>query len=216
MGKSVFGHRQGTMVNGVWTPTVITYASLAALKAEDVTTLEPGVTVIVDDGTNPPSRWQYVIGSTLTADDFFVVAPTTGAGRYVRASGHIIDVALPIGFALADAAVLATTPTNSLFLVERCYWEVTTGFTGGTSSAIGISSGATGFTTRGDLLGGSGGDVAATLVAGKALGTIGGKTAAGVLLPAASTIRFDRIASVFTAGAGYAHIVGKLLINPGA
>jgi hypothetical protein len=99
---------------------------------------------------------------------------------------------------------------------EHGYWEVTTGFTGGSSSAIGISSSnSTGHTTKGDLLGGSGGDVAATLVAGYPSGTIGADIAAGLMMVAADTVRFDRITSAFTAGAGAAHLVG-FLVNPGA
>ena len=96
------------------------------------------------------------------------------------------------------------------------YWEVTTGFTGGSSSAIGLNSSQSGHTTAGDVLGGSGGDVTALLgTAGIKEATIGADVAAGLVLRAAETIKFNRITSNFTAGAGYAHVVG-FLVNPGA
>ena len=58
--------------------------------------------------------------------------------------------------------------------------------------------------------------MAATLVTGVKIGTIGAKTAAGVILIAGDTVRFDRITSVFTAGAGNAHLVCDVLANAGA
>ena len=112
--------------------------------------------------------------------------------------------------------MLATLPTGARLVVQGGYWEVTTGFTGGSSSAIGLSSSQTGHTTGGDLLGGSGGDVTALLgTAGIKEATIGADVAAGMVLVAASTIKFNRITSAFTAGAGYAHVHG-FLYNPGA
>lgn len=200
--RSKFGHPMST-------PDL--RLTLALLKALDVTENVPGEVLQVGG-----LAYYYHPTSTLTGDDIFVVAPTTGAGRYLLSPGFDQNLSLPFVFGTADAAVLATTPTASLILVGRGYWEIATGFTGGSSSAIGLSSGATGFSTKGDLLGGASGDVAATLVAGTALGTIGAKTAAGVLLPAASTIRFDRITSAFTAGAGNAHLMCRVLLNPGA
>ena len=44
---------------------------------------------------------------------------------------------------------------------------------------------------------------------------LGADVAAGMVLVAASTIKFNRITSAFTAGAGYAHVHG-FLYNPGA
>lgn len=191
-------------------------ATLTALKAlSDAETMVHGNEVLVDaDG----SRWSFHATSTLTGDDLLVATPSSStyasAGRWLRCCGTV-DLKLPIGYGTANAAVLLTMPTGARMIVRRCYWEVTTGFTGGSSSAIGLS-GPSPHNTAGDLLGGSGGDVAATLVAGVALGTIGADTAAGVLLKAADTVKFDRITSAFTAGAGYAHVVGDLVLNPGA
>lgn len=122
---------------------------------------------------------------------------------------------LPISFATADAAVLFTVPTltngASAIKLDSLFWEVTTSFTGGSSSAIGISSSSSLYNTKGDLLGGATGDVLATLVStgGKLkTGTAGAKVVSTVknYLVAGDTLRFDRIASVFTAGAGFLHV----------
>lgn len=119
---------------------------------------------------------------------------------------------LPIGFATADAAVLYTVPVGRRVIVGRAFWEVTSAFTGGTSSTIGLSSSATGYTTKGDLLGDAAGDAQAALTAGFR-GAIGNKLASNgiVVLPGEATIRFDRITSAFTAGAGFAIIPLRLL-----
>lgn len=192
-------------------------ATVAALKAlSEPSDMVHGNEVLVDaDG----SRWVFHSTSALTGDDLLVITPTASAyasaGRWLRCCGSI-DLKLPIAYTTADAAVLLTVPTGARLIVRRGYWEVTTGFTGGSSSAIGLSSSASAHSTKGDLLGGSGGDVAATLTAGVKLGTIGADTAAGVLLKATETVRFDQITSTFTAGAGYAHLVCDLVLNPGA
>lgn len=122
--------------------------------------------------------------------------------------GEVFWIKAAISSDTADAAVLYTTPSNlTLLVLPYVLWEVTTPWTGGSSSAIGISSNATGFTTKGDVHGGASGDVLATLTMGYKRGTAGAKIATpGVVLPGGSTIRFDRITSAFTAGAGYIHI----------
>lgn len=122
---------------------------------------------------------------------------------------------LPIAFGTADAAILFTVPTltngAAALQIDSLYWEITTSFTGGASSAIGVSSSNTNFSTKGDLLGGASGDVAATLVStgvtykGGTLGTKFGSNGK-IMLIAGDTIRFDRITSAFTAGAGYVHV----------
>jgi hypothetical protein len=97
-------------------------------------------------------------------------------------------------------------------MIEQIMWEVTTGFTGGSSSAIGISSDATGWSTKGDLLGGAGGDVTATLgTAKKAIAGTAGAMGGALLIPSTKIIRFDRITSAYTAGAGFVRIRGQLL-----
>ena len=118
--------------------------------------------------------------------------------------GEYFNIKVAISYANADADILYTVPANmTLYVLPNVLWEVTTAWTGGSSSAIGISSSATGFTTKGDVHGGATGDVLATLTAGFKRGTAGPKIATpGVVLSAGSTIRFDRITSAFTAGAG--------------
>ncbi len=192
--------------------SVATLAALKALAAADPAHVH-GNEVLVDEDH---SRWYYHATSTVTGDDILVVDPTDGvaSGRWLRMPGTV-DLKLPIGHATADGATLLTMPAGARMIVRRCYWEVTTAFTGGSSSAIGLA-GPSPHNTAGDLLGGSGGDVEATLTAGVKLGTIGADTAAGVLLKATETVTFERITSAFTAGAGYAHVVGDLVLNPGA
>lgn len=117
-------------------------------------------------------------------------------------------LALPIAFGTANNAVLFTVPTGIRMFVHKAIWEVTSGFTGGTNSAIGLSSSNTGYNTAGDILGGAGGDVAATLVSGLKGGTLGAKFGSNgvIVLAAADTIKFNRIVDAFTAGAGFAHL----------
>lgn len=128
--------------------------------------------------------------------------------------GHL---KLPIGFGTADAAVLYTFPAGPRVQITRAYWEVTTSFTGGSSSAIGVSSNDADYNTKGDILGGASGDVLATLVStGRVLkgGTIGtkfGSNGVVVLGTGGKTIRFDQVTSAFTAGAGFVHIDFKFV-----
>lgn len=126
---------------------------------------------------------------------------------------------LPIGFALADAAALFTVPTGKQVSIVRAYWEVTTSWAGGSSSAIGVSSANAAYNTKGDILGGSAGDVAAMLVSTGSpyKGTLGPKmlmsagTTSCVVLVATDILRFDRVTSVFTSGAGFLHVDGFLV-----
>lgn len=124
------------------------------------------------------------------------------------------ELKLPFDSTTPDGAVLYTVPTGKRLLVEQAYWEITTPFTGGSSSAIGVSSDVAPHDTKGDILGGATGDVAATLVAGQTQGTIGASFSAApklVVLEPGAKIRFDRITSAFTAGAGFLHLIGRLL-----
>lgn len=123
---------------------------------------------------------------------------------------------LDVAFGTADAAVLFTVPAGFRMLITKTYWEPSVAWTGGASSAIGLSSSNPGYATKGDLLGGAGGDVAAGLTVVAATpckGTIGAKLASGgtVVLIAGDTIRFDRIVSAFTAGAAKVHIHYQLV-----
>jgi hypothetical protein len=193
--------------------SVATLAALSAIAAYAAARTQGNVVLVDAD----QSEWVWSETSTLTSDSHFVLRPDDSptAGRWLRKSGPI-DLALAVDYTKADAAVLATIPTGARFMVQGGLWEVSTGFTGGSSSAIGLSSSQSGHTTKGDVLGGSGGDVTALLgTAGIKEATIGADVAAGMVLRAGETIRFDRITSVYTAGAGYAHLIG-FLCNPGA
>lgn len=121
-------------------------------------------------------------------------------------------LAFACDFTKADAAVLYTVPAGIRLQVGRAFWEVTTPWTGGASSAIGLSSSNAAYNTKGDLLGGAAGDVLAGLTAGFK-GTIGAKAATQgvIVLVAGDTIRFDRIVSAFTAGVALAHVPLQLL-----
>ena len=195
-------------------------AALSDLKTIGSSSMVAGAEAsVAADG----SFWRFHATSVLAGDDVLVVAPANSApGRWLRLPGSTL-LTLPITFATADAAVLLTVPAGCLLSVEEPFWTVSTSFTGGTASAIGVSSNKTGFTTKGDLLGGATGDVAATLVSTGALakmGTIGAgfDTLAKrrVLWAPAETIRFDRITSAFTAGVGAVNLKCNVLQNNGA
>lgn len=193
--------------------SVATRAALTALPAGHAARTHGNIV----DVDSPAERWMWHSSSALAADDILVDAaddaPT--AGRWLRAPGSVDLKLAAIGFGTADAAVVLTMPTGARLIVRRGYWEVGTAFAGGSSSAIGLS-GPSPYNTKGDILGGSSGDVEATLTAGTKLGTIGADNAAGIMLAAGDTVKFDRITSVFTSGAGYPHLVAELLANPGA
>ena len=201
-------------------------ATLAELKA-----IEDGRTTTNACGLLPRGRKEfvrslgcefiYMPACALAADDQLVVRPddrtTLQTGRWLAKPGQLVDIEMTISYETADGATLYTVPTGVNLHVLGGYWEITTGFTGGSSSAIGLNSDQTGYTTAGDLLGGSGGDVAATLVTGDYIvGPIGAKIGSGVILKPGKLVRFKRIASAFTAGAGKAHLVCVLLTNDGA
>lgn len=125
-----------------------------------------------------------------------------------------VHMKLPIGFALLDNAVLYTVPDGKRFLAEMFLWETTADWTGGVLSAIGLSSDQAPHETAGDLLGGAAGDVEADLQAADGVhqGTIGtsySAAPASVVLESGSVIRFNRIVSAFTAGAGFVHVIGR-------
>jgi hypothetical protein len=198
-------------------------ATLADLKA-----IEDGRTTTNACGMLPRGREEFVRSlsrsflyspaSALTADDQLVVRPddrtALQSGRWLAKPGQIVDLEFDFDKDTADGATLYTVPTGANLMVLRGYWEITTGFTGGSSSAIGVDSDLAPHTTAGDLLGGSGGDVAATLVEGNyILGTVGADQAAGIILTAGKLVRFQRITSAFTEGAGKVHLVCALLTN---
>lgn len=135
-------------------------------------------------------------------------------GNWLVVGSAAFAAKLAISYETADGAKLYVVPADSRLLIEQAFWEVSTDFTGGTSSAIGLASDAAPHETPGDLLGGAAGDVAASLVAGFAEGTPGASFSGApgiVVLEAGQAIVFNRIASAFTAGMGYAHVVGRFI-----
>jgi hypothetical protein len=159
-----------------------------------------------------------VIGQQATtsaaADDIIEVELMQHGGVAIGGSGGSVHLKLAIAYTTADAAVLYTLPAR--MLINRLFWEVTTSFTGGSSSAIGVSSDTAPADTKGDLLGGSGGNLAAALLSTGAIGkggTIGTDFGSNgvVVLPAGAVIRFDRIVDAFTAGAGFVHVMGEFI-----
>ena len=200
-------------LTGLSTPV----ATLAALKALGSTQRQTGtIATVLADG----SMWRWAGASTLTGDDLLVVdaddAPATGAWLRVDKT---VDLVLPITYATTDGATLYTVPAGFKLALLSAFWEVTTGFTGGSSSAIGLASDNAGLDTAGDILGGASGDVAATLVSTGAFakGTVGammGKP--GAVIVGGEEITFERITSAFTAGAGNAHVVVSVIAAPAA
>lgn len=217
-----FGDRAGREVSGRIGAAV---ASLTELKGIPARKAKHGMIVLC---TADGSRWQWHSSSALTGDDILVVEPSNGdAGAWLRMVGGC-ELKLPFTFATSDAAILLTIPTGALLLVHEFFWQVDADFTGGSASAIGVSSSnkndAAAYTTKGDLLGGATGDVAATLTA--ALGTPYARGTIGTdwdtlakrrtAWKPAETVRFDRITSAFTAGSGSVLVHGILLRNAGA
>lgn len=189
-----------------------TVAGLRALTAQE---RDDGVQAETTGG----GLWRFKAASTATDDGHFVLTPNDApaAGRWVRMGATATYFLMAITQATADAAVLLTIPTGVTLIPDDFFWVVTTPFTGGTSSAIGVSSSnISGKTTKGDLLGGAAGDLTATLgTAGTVAGTIGAQwtTVAGrrYVMKAGDTIRFDRIASQYTAGVGSVGMRGLIL-----
>lgn len=194
-------------------------AAIAALTNQDLADGQ----VVVDLATGKP--WRFSAACTLTGDNLMVAGSGSGTGRCLLLPGKYV-FSLPITFATADAAILWTLPTGAILQPEEFYWTVSTTYAGGSSSTIGVSSSTkTGFTTKGDLLGGAAGNLAAVLTAPTPnttpiMGTIGAgfDTLAKrrATLYAADTIRHDRITSAYTAGVGAVNVVGTVLANPGA
>jgi hypothetical protein len=192
-------------VNSANAAIVAPVATLTALKAIGSAYRVNGMLATV---TADGSRWRFVAASSLTNDDFLVAAPAVGTGRWIRADNYV-DITAAVTFSTADNAVLYTVPTGFKLQLGIPYWNVGTSWSGGTNSAIGLSSSNAGLSTAGDLLGGAGGDVAAGLLStgAYAKGTVGAKIGKpGAVLIAAETVKFNRVVDAFTAGAATAHI----------
>ena len=151
----------------------------------------------------------------VDATQNLVVTPNDALGGVWLRVDNFVDLKLPIAFGTADATALLTVPTGFNLLLLRAYWEVIASFTGG-AGAIGVSSNNAAFSTKGDILGGATGDVAATLVqTGSPYkgGTIGAKfgTNGLIALVPTNTIRLDVQTAGFTAGNGFVHVAAQLI-----
>lgn len=182
-------------------------ADKAALQAIPAASRHDGMLVMVRaDG----SLWRFDAASTLTSDEGeeLAIEPDAGAGCWLAADKAKV-LKLPFSFADADAHALLTVPAGFVLRLIGCpFWDVTTSFAGGSSSAIGVSTDVTGYDTKGDLLGGAAGDVEAGLTAGVRAGTLGGELNdnvgfAALALIEGDVIRYDEITSAFTSGAGF-------------
>jgi hypothetical protein len=195
-----FGELAGRMVSQRIQAGVANAAALAtAYSSKD---LDDKMIVALGDGTT----WQYAFSSAAAdATGQLVVTPNDTIGRWLRLDKQM-DIKLPVDFTLADAAVLLTVPVGFRLQPTRPFWENTIAWTGGASSAIGLSSSNAAYNTKGDLLGGAGGDLTAAMGVGFK-GGVGTKIASLglVVLVAGDTVRFDRVVSAYTAGAGFAH-----------
>lgn len=190
------------ILGAIWAPPQADATAMAAMALVDLST---GMQCLqLDTGY----VWRYDAESEATDTTSKAAIAVTAGGAWLRGDKRI-HVKVAIAFGTANNAVLFTVPDGLKLALSRAWWEVTTGFTGGTSSAIGLSSSNSAYSTAGDLLGGASGDLAATLVAGQIGGTIGAKFGSNgvVVLSAADTVKFNRIASVYTAGAGFVHLV---------
>lgn len=215
--KLLYGDSAARLVSGRIAAPV---ASIAVLRTTPTKRAVHGMSCFV---TADGSEWIFNSASVLVDDGVLVVRPSDGGtGAWLRAGGGA-KLVLPITFATLDAAILLTLQAGQEFYLEDIYWEALTDWTGGASSTIGVSSSTkTSFTTKGDLLGGAAGSLAAALTAAGApnFGTIGAgfDTLAKrrTIFKNLDTIRHDRITSAFAAGTGNVVLMVNLTKNAGA
>lgn len=185
-----------------------TSASRTTLKAVPAAGRYDGQLVMVlTDG----SLWRFDAdhaGDTDVAEELILV-PDAGTGRWLRAD-KAFTAKIPIAFGMDDGELIWTIPAGFVVrLTGLPFWEVTTGWTGGTASTIGIASDVTGYDTAGDILGGAAGQATAVLgTEGIKPGTIGPKldTPAEVqafVMVEGDSLTYEEITSAYTAGDGF-------------
>lgn len=198
-------------------------ANMTALKAIPDANRADGMMVNVQTGTGGGvETWIFNATSTATdATESLVAQPAAGSGRWLFLGGTC-TLTIPVTFATADNAVIYTVPVGARLHPRESWWDVGTSWTGGSSAAIGVHASVSGYSTKGDILGGAGGDVLATLVstATRMTGTEGTKLATRTLgrliMVAADTLNFDRIVDAFSAGAANVRVLCDVLKNVGA
>jgi hypothetical protein len=198
--------------------------ALTGLTAAQMTAIKPQARFAnMPAQLNNGLRYFWHNTTALAADGFLVVDAddTPALGAWLLAAGQEALFSMPIGFGTADAAALLTIPAGCLLIPRDFWWTISVDFAGGSSSAIGVSA-SVGPDTKGDLLGGAAGDIATNLEAADSptWGTIGLEwdTVAErrIFLAAATVLRFDRITSVFTSGAGTVEMLARVVANAGA
>lgn len=198
-------------------------ADMTALKAIAAGARANGMLVAVLAGTGGGvEMWRF--NSTSAASDAtesLVATPAAGSGRWLYAASTCA-LTIPVTKDNTDNQTIFTVPAGSRLKVREAWWEVSVSWTGGTTPAIGVHASPTGWTTKGDILGGASGDLTATLVSTdtRMTGTVGAKLdtyAHGrLIMIAADTFKFDRIADAFTAGAANVRVLCDVLKNVGA
>lgn len=197
------------------------FADLNELQNFDGDKLRPDTLCRVKNGISQngyvgPSTFRYIVPSPGAADATaqLIINPNFGGTGQWQCVDPYFNLQIPastFNATLADGATVFTIPAGYRIMPLRFMQEIAVAWTGGTNSAIGLSSNNAAYNTKGDLMGGAGGDVAANLASGFQ-GTIGTKMAAmyatrpPVVLVAGNTIRFDRIVDVFAAGSGILNI----------
>lgn len=183
------------------------------LQVKSISTVSP---------TSGRYRWVAASTSPDNNNSQLVIVPGTGAasGKWVRCDNSF-DLVLPFTEATADQAVLLTCPVElTIFLsLTENMWEVTTSFSGGAATRIGLSINTAKIATaNGNLMGGAAGDgIGAAITLNntgfwKSTSGIADAGYAHVLRGAVGDqILFNRIVSDFTAGAGNAHLPVRLL-----
>jgi hypothetical protein len=148
---------------------------------------------LVNDATSTVS----VRPTSIAADE---------AGRWIL-DLPIVLLSFPITFETTNEEVLFEVPDGVVIHPLSFWWEIGTNFSGGSSSAIGVSSDKTGFTAAGSLLGGSSGNVAAELTTALSptLGKVGSRA-----YPGASRLVRETVA-VATAAATPSYAIEQLL-----
>lgn len=198
-------------------------ATMTALKAIAAADRSNGMLCLVlSDTASEMSLWRFHSSSSASdTTENLVATPAAGSGRWLRAD-RLVSLYLPVTKDNADNSTIFTVPTGARIHPREAWWEVTTNWTGGSSSSIGVHASPTGWTTKGDILGGSAGDVLSTLVTTntRMTGTVGAKLDTRdhgrLIMVAADTFKFDRITDAFTAGAANVRILCDVLANLGA
>lgn len=203
-----------------WHGPVANMAGLTAIAAAN--RINGMLCYVISDTAGEGSVWRF--HSTSTAADTsvnLVASPDVGSGRWLR-QGATVNLYLAVTKDTTDNATIFTVPVGARLHPREAYWQVNTSWTGGTDAAIGVHASPTGWATKGDILGGTGGDVLATLVSTdtRMVGTIGTKLETRedgrLIMIAADTFKFDRIVDAFTAGVAKVRILCDLLANAGA